>query len=157
MLGKEASQKRLFAADEVYADKLGQKSFYLKLSQARAGLFTDEMFAGLYVLDNGRPSVPPSLLAAALILQAKDHVSDEEAFERARFDVRWCAALGLEVGEQALVKSTLQRFRSLLILHDKYRLIFLASLKAAGFDLLAGESHVVELVSYAKLRRLWQS
>lgn len=147
MLGKEASQKRLFAADEVYADKLGEKSFYLKLSQARSGLFTDELFAGLYVLDNGRPSVPPSLLAAALILQARDHVSDEEAFERARFDVRWCAALGLEVGEQAFVKSTLQRFRSLLIFHDEYRLIFLASLKAAEEAGLFGKryGHTVAL------------
>jgi hypothetical protein len=141
MLGKEPEQKRLFAADEVYAKKLGEKSFYLKLAQARSGLFTDETFAGLYVLDNGRPSVPPSLLATALILQAKDQVSDEEAFERARFDVRWCAALGLEVAEQAFVKSTLQRFRSLLILHEEYRLIFLASVKAAEAAGLFGQRY----------------
>ena len=141
MLGKEASQKRLWAADELYADKLGKKSFYLRLAQMRSDLFTDEMFSGLYVLDNGRPSVPPSLLATALILQAHDGVSDEEAAESARFDLRWSVALGLEVAEQAFVKSTLQRFRSLLILHDEYRSIFQASLNAATEAGLFGQRY----------------
>lgn len=131
MLGKEENQKHLWAADALYADKVGPKSFYGKLARIRSRLFTDEMFSGLYVLDNGRPSVPPSLLATARMLQSHDKVSDAEAAQRARFDLRWSVARGLEVAEQAFVKSTLQRFRSLLILHGAYRQIFLASLKAA--------------------------
>ena len=38
------------------------------------GLFRDEDFAELYCPDNGRPSVPPSLLALALLLQTHDPV-----------------------------------------------------------------------------------
>jgi len=57
-------------------------------------LFRDEDFAALYCLDNGRTSVPPSLLAIALLVQTHDRVSDEEAKARADFDLRWkvCSA-----------------------------------------------------------------
>ena len=52
----------------------------------RDQLFRDEEFADLYCLDNGRPSVLPSLLATALLLQAHNKVSDAEAHRRARLD-----------------------------------------------------------------------
>jgi len=55
----------------------------------RGQLVRDEEFAKLYCLDNGRNSVPPSLLATALLLQTHDRTSDEEAKERADFYIRW--------------------------------------------------------------------
>jgi len=73
----------------------------------RDRLFSDEQFAWLYCPNNGRSSVPPSLLAVALLLQAHDKVSDEEAVSRARFDVRWMVALGTEVCGRPFAKSTL--------------------------------------------------
>ena len=42
-------------------------------------LFRDADFAEFYCPDNGRDSVPPSLLATALLLQSHDKVSDAEA------------------------------------------------------------------------------
>ena len=54
---------------------VGEYSFHWQLSQVRNRLFRDEEFADLYCLDNGRPSVPPSLLATALLLQAHDKVT----------------------------------------------------------------------------------
>jgi len=54
----------------------------------RGQLVRDEEFAKLYCLDNGRNSVPPSLLATALLLQTHDRTSDEEAKERADFYIR---------------------------------------------------------------------
>lgn len=62
----------------------------------------DEDFAGLYCRDNGRPSVPPSLLATALVLQTYDWVSDEEARRRAAFDLQWKVALGVRLGGDPL-------------------------------------------------------
>ena len=47
--------------------------------------------------DNGRSSVPPSLLATALLRQAHDKVSDAEAHRRATVDLSWKVALGVEV------------------------------------------------------------
>jgi hypothetical protein len=66
MLGKRGPQRGLFEADTAYGAFVGRDSFYGWLASQRGQLFRDEAFAGLYVLDNGRPSVPPSLLAVAL-------------------------------------------------------------------------------------------
>jgi len=81
--------------------------------------------------DNGRNSVPPSLLATVLLLQAHDRVSDEEAKARADFDMRWKVALGSEMDQRLFAKSTLQLFRAQLILHDPMRLVFQRSLEFA--------------------------
>lgn len=85
----------------------------------------------LYCRDNGRSSVPPSMLATALLLQAHDRVSDAEAKARADYDLRWKVALGIEVGCRPFAKSTLQLFRAQLILHDQARLVFQRSLEYA--------------------------
>src|SRR5215204_529705 len=89
MLGKRGPQRGLFEADTAYGAFVGRDSFYGWLASQRGELFRDEAFAGLYVLDNGRPSVPPSLLAVALVLQAYDGVSDDEAKRRATYDLQW--------------------------------------------------------------------
>ena len=94
-------------------------------------LFRDEDFAELYCRDNGRPSVPPSLLATALVLQTYDGVSDDEAKQRADYDLRWKVALGIEVDVRPFAKSTLQEFRAQLIVHDQTRAIFQRSLEVA--------------------------
>ena len=83
------------------------------------------------VADNGRDSVPPSLLATALLRQFHDKVSDAEAKARADFDLRWKVALGIEVEDRPFAKSTLQVFRAQLILHDKVREVFESSLRLA--------------------------
>ena len=97
----------------------------------RGQLFRDEEFAEFYCPDNGRDSVPPSLLATALLLQTHDKVSDEEAKERADFDIRWKVALGIAVDDKPFAKSTLQLFRAHLILHEKVRAVFQRSLQFA--------------------------
>ena len=97
----------------------------------RGQLFRDEDFADLYCPDNGRDSVPPSLVATALLLQAYDKVSDLEAKQRADFDIRWKVALGIEVEDRPFAKSTLQLFRAQLILHDRVRAVFQRSLQFA--------------------------
>ena len=76
----------------------GPGSFYGFLASLRGQLFRDEEFAELYCPDNGRDSVPPSLVATALLLQAYDKVSDAEAKQRADFDIRWKVALGWRTG-----------------------------------------------------------
>ena len=146
MLTQRSSQLNMYQADVEYLDRVGRDSFYGHLAQARARLFRDEDFASLYCPDNGRPSVPPSLLAVALLLKAHDKVSDEECVERANFDVRWCVALGLELASQPFVKSTLQEFRAKLVIHEQAGAIFLASLEEAkreGF--LRGKKRTIAL------------
>ena len=131
MLGKRSSQRSLFDAEYHFRHLVGEDSFHWQLSQVRDRLFRDEEFAALYCLDNGRPSVPPSLLATALLLQAHDKVSDAEAHRRARLDLGWKVALGVEVDAKPFAQSTLQQFRAQLILHDQIQAVFLRSLELA--------------------------
>src|SRR3954471_8591099 len=131
MLGKRGPQRGLFEADTAYGAFVGRDSFYGWLASQRGALFRDEQFAGLYVLDNGRPSVPPSLLAVALVLQTYDGVSDEEAKQRADYDLRWKVALGVELDARPFAKSTLQEFRAQLIVHEQAAAIFRTSLELA--------------------------
>ena len=61
---------------------VGPESFYGFLAQHGRELFRDEDFLELYCPDTGRPSLPPSLLGLALLLQAHDRVWDAEATQR---------------------------------------------------------------------------
>src|SRR3954466_1047747 len=131
MLGKRGPQRGLFEADTAYGAFVGRDSFYGWLASQRGELFRDEQFAGLYVLDNGRPSVPPSLLVVALVLQTYDGVSDDEAKQRADYDLRWKVALGVELDARPFAKSTLQEFRARLIVHEEAAAIFRTSLELA--------------------------
>lgn len=131
MLGRRLAQDDLFAADNQYLSFVGRDSFYGYLAAHRHELFRDEDFASLYCLDNGRASVPPSLLACALLLQWYDNVSDQEAVDRAKFDLRWKVALGLQMDEEPFAKGTLWLFRTQLIVHQQARKLLEASLKHA--------------------------
>jgi len=138
MLGERSAQRGLFEADHLYClrhvcdlDYVGRDTFYGFLASQRGKLFRDEEFAELYCLDNGRTSVPPSLLAIALLLQTHDRVSDAEAKRRADFDLCWKVALGIGIEERPFAKSTLQLFRAHLVLHESIRAIFQRSLSFA--------------------------
>lgn len=63
-------------------------AFWSRVSQ-------DADLAAMYHARQGRPSIPPSLLSGVLILQYVDDLSDREAADRVRFDLRWKLALGL--------------------------------------------------------------
>ena len=131
MLGKRGPQPGLFEADTLYGDFVGRSTFYGWLATERGTLFRDEDFAGLYCRGNGRPSVPPSLLAMALILQPYADVSDDEAKQRADYDLRWKVALGVELGARPFAKSTLQEFRAQLVVHEAQATLFQKSLELA--------------------------
>ena len=75
--------------------------------------------------------MPPSLLATALVLQTHEGVSDDEAKQRADYDLRWKVALGVELDARPFAKSTLQEFRAQLIVHEQAAAIFRQSLELA--------------------------
>src|SRR5215204_5668314 len=131
MLGERSAQRGLFEADTMFAEFVGRQNFYGFLASQRDELFRDEDFAALYCSNNGRPSVPPSLLATALVLQAYDDVSDDEAKQRADYDLRWKVALGVGLEARPFAKSTLQEFRAQLIVHAEQAAIFGRSLELA--------------------------
>src|SRR5215210_2207028 len=131
MLGRRGRQRGLFEADALYGEFVGRDTFYGWLAAQRDELFRDEDFAGLYVAGIGRPSVPPSLLATALVLQTYAGVSDDEAKQRADYDLRWKVALGIALDARPFAKSTLQLFRAQLILREQVLALFRHSLTFA--------------------------
>lgn len=131
MLGTRGPQRGLFEADTLYADFVGRDTFYGWLASQRGELFPDELFLPMYIDGWGRPSVPPSLLATALVLQTYEGVSDAEAVARAAYDLRWKVALGVDVDAKPFAKSTLQEFRAQLIVHEQARTLFEESLELA--------------------------
>ena len=110
---------------------MGKDTFHGLLVSLWGQLFRDVDFTESYRADNGRDSVPPNMLATALLLQSHDKVSDAEAKARADFDIRWKVALGIEVEDRPFAKSTLQVFRAQLMLHDRVREVFESSLRLA--------------------------
>ena len=131
MLGKRGPQRNMLEADTMYVDFVGRDTFYGFLAAQRGELFRDEDFVGLYHARTGRPSVAPSLLATALVLQHYDGVSDDEARRRAAFDLQWKVALGLPIDSRPFAKSTLQEFRAQLVVHQEQGAIFQRSLELA--------------------------
>lgn len=81
------------------------------LAEHRGRLFPAEMFADMYPSVNGRPSMPPQILAAAITLQALHGLSDFETVQELRCDLRWKAACGLGLHDMAFDPSLLAYFR----------------------------------------------
>jgi len=131
MLGQRDPQTSLFDGDQLYLEHVGERTLYGYLARHRHELFRDEDFAELYDARLGRPSVPPSLLCLALLLQTYERCSDAEARDRAAYDQRWKVALGAADREKPFTKSTLQLFRAHLLIHEKARLPFERSLAVA--------------------------
>ena len=100
------------------------ESFYGRMGAIHHLLFSDEDLAGMYTLDNGRPSLPPSLMCGVLLLEFYDDVSDGEAAQRVRYDLRWKVALGLALDYPGFDPSSLSVFRGRLLEHGKERYAF---------------------------------
>jgi Transposase DDE domain/Transposase domain (DUF772) len=75
-------------------EALPTSSIFAFLHAHRDVLFPDELFADLFA-KIGRRSVPPSVVAAVMVLQRLEGLSDREAADRFTFDARWRYAAGV--------------------------------------------------------------
>lgn len=131
MMGRERKQVS-FKELQLWASApvVDPNSFYGKMAAYGPSLAREEWFADLYS-DRGRPSVSPVLLAKVMLLMFHDNVSDRQAEERARYDLRWKAALGLGIDETGFDATALCRFRARLLLHERDRELFKQTIEAA--------------------------
>jgi hypothetical protein len=135
MLGRRNAQRSLFEA-QAWPHRVPADSFYARLGAVIEQLFADDDLAAMYCPDNGRPSLPPSLMSGILLLQFYDDVSDAEAIARLTFDLRWKVALTLGLDFDPPHPSSLSIFRDRLLAHGQERYAFdrlLAVGRAAGF------------------------
>ena len=107
-------------------------SFYARLAEWRDVLVDDEDYAPLYKdSPKGRPSIPPSMVVLAMLLEYHDDCSDAEAEQRMRFDLRWKHALGIGLEEEGFDATVLCRFRRKLLDHGLERALFERLVNAA--------------------------
>ena len=143
MLAVVDRQRGLFDAAWC-SDLLPGDSIYSLLAEHGDRIVRDEEFAECYSERQGRPSIPPSVLAKVLLLAYRDGLSDERAMEAVRFDLRWKVALDLPVDHPGFHPTSLVRFRARLLLHGKERLVFERSLElAAELGLIEGEAEQI--------------
>jgi hypothetical protein len=96
-----ADRQRGFFDAAWCSDLLPEESIYSLLVEHGDRIVRDEDFAECYSEPQGRPSIPPSLLEKVLLLADRDGLSDEQAMEAVRFDLRWKVALDLPVDHWA--------------------------------------------------------
>ncbi len=124
MLSKEDKQKSFFDPDQVCENLIDEDTFYHTLHKFGSAIISDEDFEPMYCEDNGRPSVPPAIMAKVLLLQRHDDVTDREAARRVRMDIGWKHALGVQVNWEGFNHSLLAHFRARLLAHNMEGSVF---------------------------------
>ena len=123
MLGRRNPQRDLFGAQNL-PHRVPEDSLYGRMAAVSDILFNDDDLKEMYCVDNGRPSLPPSLMSGILMLQFHNDVSDEEARDRAMFDRHWQVALDLPLDFPGFDPSSLSNFRKRLVEHGQERYAF---------------------------------
>lgn len=123
MLGRRNRQRSLFSA-QALPHRVDPDSFYGRMGAVSDQLFNDDDLKDMYCADNGRPSIPPSLMSGALLLQFYDNVSDDEVVERTKYDLRWKVALDLPLDFPGFDPTSLSVYRQRLIENGQERYAF---------------------------------
>lgn len=130
MLGRRDPQGSFFEA-QFWPHRVAPDFIHGRMAAVRDVLFSDDDLAKMYCPDNGRRSIPPSLLCGVILLQFHDDVSDGEAVERTCYDLRWKVALGLPLDFTGFDPTSLVNFWKWLLRHGEERYAFDRFLKVA--------------------------
>jgi IS5 family transposase len=106
----------------------------------RHRLFPDELFSDLFG-GRGRPSTPGEVIATVMVLQALEGLSDRDAVEALRTDLRWKVAAGLSLTDEGFHPTVLTLWRNRLRASDRPERIFDAVREVvAATGVLAGKT-----------------
>src|SRR5271166_276693 len=113
MQGFERRDGQVLDAQRLAGHLIPAGSMFAFLAAHRAEVFPDADYADLFAPPGvGRPSLPASVMAAVLALQALCDYSDRETAEAVRFDVRWKAATGAPLDDPGFDPSSLVYWRN---------------------------------------------
>ncbi|MBM0230166.1 IS1182 family transposase [Micromonospora sp. ATA51] len=128
-------------------DALPANSIFVFLHEHRDRLFPDGLFTDLFA-KVGRRSVPPSVVAAVMVLQRLEGLSDREAVDRFMFDARWRYAAGVGgwggAGRVGFAHTVLVDMRERLRRSQRPDRIFEVALDAARTAGLLGRRRVLD-------------
>jgi hypothetical protein len=114
MQGRANPDRELLDAAALVGHLVPAASVYAFLAEHRDQVFPDGLFADLFKTGRGRPSVPGPVIASVMVLQALQGLSDRDAMESLRCDLRWKVACGLPLDHEGLHPTTLTLWRGRL-------------------------------------------
>jgi hypothetical protein len=124
MQGVAVADRELWDAEALVRHLVPAGSVFAFLADHRRELFPDGMFADLFTSTTGRPSVPADVVASVIVLQSLHGLSDREAVEALRCDLRWKVACGLALTDEGFHPTTLTYWRRRLAASDAPNRIF---------------------------------
>jgi hypothetical protein len=86
-------------------------SVFAFLAEHRHELFPDSFIADLFPSGTGRPSLPADVVGSVLVLKELYDLSDAQAAEALKFDIRWKVACGRSLTQMSFDPSTLVYWR----------------------------------------------
>jgi len=111
MQGRSRQDRELLDAGELAGHLVPAGSVFAFLAGHRRELFPDSFTADLFTSGTGRPSLPADLVGSVLVLQALYDLSDGQAADALRFDIRWKVACGRSLTQVSFDPSTLVYWR----------------------------------------------
>ena len=109
--GVAVADRELLDAESLVRHLVPAGSVFAFLADHRLVLFPDGLFADLFASSTGRPSVPADVVASVIVLQSLQGLSDREAVEALRCDLRWKVACGLALTDEGFHPTTLTYWR----------------------------------------------
>lgn len=114
MQGKSDPNAELLDAAALCRHLVAEGSVHAFLADHRHELFPDELFADLFPSKRGRPSVPADVIAATLVLQSLEGLSDRYAADALRQNIAWKVAAGLAIDAPGIHPTVLTYWRNRL-------------------------------------------
>ena len=124
MQGHSESNPELLDAAALCRQLVPEGSVEGFLADHRHELFPDEMFEDLFPSGRGRPSIPADVVAAVMVLQALEGLSDRDAARALRDRISWKVACGLALDDEGFDFSVLTYWRTRLRKSDHPERIF---------------------------------
>jgi Transposase domain (DUF772) len=94
MQGRVRIDRDLWDAGDITGSLVPPGSVFAFLAEHRRELFPDSFTADLFPSATGRPSLPADLVGSALVLKELYALSDAQAADALKFDIRWKVARG---------------------------------------------------------------
>ena len=111
MQGISKTDRDLWDAGEVTGHLVPPGSVFAFLAEHRRELFADSFTADLFASGTGRPSLPADLVGSVLVLKELYDLSDTQAADALKFDLRWKVACGRSLLQMSFDPSTLVYWR----------------------------------------------
>lgn len=124
MQGTGSADPELMDARALVGHLVRPGSVFAFLAEHRREVFPPELFEDLFPSKTGRPSLPCEIAASVLVLQTLQDLSDRDAVEAVRCDIRWKVACGLPLDDEGFHPSTLTYWRGRLARSTRPNRIF---------------------------------